>query len=347
MFSKNLKFYRLSKQMSKKELADKANVTSMAITNYEKGARKPGMEILQALAAALEIRVSDFLQVRNENITFEYDGVQKVSSLSNTRQEYIRESAEEYFSRFMTAVELLGGEVLPDAPACHVIQLSQDPEKNAAALRAHLGFAADGPIEDLTGMLENKGILVYEGDVDDERFSGMNGFVNGRPFIVLNSGMNAERNRSAVVNELARLMFKWPADTGENDTEKMSSAVEGAFLFPAADVRRELGIHRSAVTPDMVPIAMKYGISVMLLVKRAEISHIITASAAKNFYIKAAKAGWKTNEPSRIKKEKAALFVKLVYRAVNEDEISVQHGAELLKVPLDTVLSMQRFSEIF
>lgn len=40
------------------------------------------------------------------------------------------------------------------------------------------------------------------------------------------------------------------------------------------------------------------------------------------------------------------MFEKLVYRAVNEDEISVQHGAELLKVPLDTVLSMQRFSEI-
>ena len=53
MFSKNLKFYRLRKQMSKKELADRANVTSMAITNYEKGDRKPNMEILQALASAL------------------------------------------------------------------------------------------------------------------------------------------------------------------------------------------------------------------------------------------------------------------------------------------------------
>ena len=51
MFSKNLKFYRLRKQMSKKELADKVNVSSMAITNYEKGDRKPSMEILQALAA--------------------------------------------------------------------------------------------------------------------------------------------------------------------------------------------------------------------------------------------------------------------------------------------------------
>ncbi len=346
MFSKNLKFYRLSKQMSKKELADKANVTSMAITNYEKGDRKPSMEIIQALAAALEVRVSDFLQVRNENITFKHCEFRKDSSLSNTQQEYIRESAEEYFSRFMTVVELLGGEVLPDAPACHVIQLSQDPEINAAMLRARLGFAADGPIENLIDKLENHGILVYESDIDNDKFSGMNGFVNGRPFIIINTKMNAERNRSTIVHELAHLMFKWPANMGENEIEKMATAIGGAFLFPEADARRELGIHRSAVTRDMVPIAMEYGISVMLLVKRAEISHIITASAAKDFYIKASKAGWRKNEPSRIKKEKTTLFEQLIYRAVNEDEISVQRGAELLKVPFDTVLSMRCFSEV-
>lgn len=76
----------------------------------------------------------------------------------------------------------------------------------------------------------------------------------------------------------------------------------------------ELGVRRTAVTRDMVPIAAEYGISVMLLVKRAESSHIITASAAKDFYIKASKAGWRKNEPSRINREKTALFEQLVYR---------------------------------
>ncbi len=37
-----------------------------------------------------------------------------------------------------------------------------DDEANASALRDHLGFANDGPIEDLIGKFENKGILVYE-----------------------------------------------------------------------------------------------------------------------------------------------------------------------------------------
>lgn len=346
MFSKNLKFYRLRKQMSKKELADRANVTSMAITHYEKGDRKPNMEILQALASALEVRVSDFLAVRDENIVFVHGEFRKNSSLSNTQQEYIRECVEEYFNRFMTVVEVLGGDVLPDAPICHIIPLSEDPEKNAFALREHLGFAKDGPIEDLIGKLENKGILVYECNIDSDKFFGMNGFVNNRPFIVLNSQMTPERNRSTIVHELAHLMFVWPESMDDKEIEKMATAIGGAFLFPESDAKRELGIRRSAITKDMVLVAVEYGISMMLLVKRAELIHIITASVAKDFYIKASKAGWRTNEPSRIKKENPVLFEQLVYRAVNEKEISVQRGAELLKVPFNNVLAMLRFNEV-
>ncbi len=346
MFSKNLKFYRLRKQISKKELAQKANVTSMAITHYEKGDRRPSMETLQALASALDVRISDFLAVRNENIVFAHGEFRKNYSLSATQQEFVRESVEEYFSRFMTVVEILGGDVLPDAPSCHAIPLEQDAEKNATALRIHLGFAEDGPIEDLIGKLENKGILVYECNTGNNDFSGMNGFVNGRPYIVLNCKMNTERNRSTIVHELAHLMFIWPDDMDEKDVEKMATAIGGAFLFPKSDAIRELGVRRSAITRDMVLVAVEYGISMMLLVKRAEISGIITASVAKDFYIKASKAGWRTSEPSRIEKEKPVLFEQLVYRAVNEEEISIQRGAELLKASFNDILAMCRFNEV-
>ncbi|MBR2760267.1 MAG: hypothetical protein IKD66_03760 [Solobacterium sp.] len=40
------------------------------------------------------------------------------------------------------------------------------------------------------------------------------------------------------------------------------------------------------------------------------------------------------------------LFEQLVYRAVNEEDISVQRGAELLRVPYDKVLAMQGFDWI-
>ncbi|MBQ7444444.1 MAG: helix-turn-helix domain-containing protein [Clostridia bacterium] len=331
MFSKNLRFYRLRKNMTKAALAEAINVTPMAITHYEDGSRQPNMEILSALADVLGVRVADFLTVRDENITFRHAEFRKAASLKQMEREYIRESVEDYFSRFMTTVEILGGEVLPNAPECHVLRVAEDDEKNAAALRDHLGFASDGPIEGLIGKLEKKGILIYECPVENAKFSGMNGFVNERPYIVLNPEMNAERNRSTAVHELAHLMFAWPEGLKEKEIEARATAIGGAFLFPKSDAIRELGVRRSFVSKDMELVAEEYGISMMMLVTRAKLCGIISAAAAEYFYVNASRAGWRTSEPSRIKAEHTSLFEQLVYRAVNEEEVSVQRGAELLR----------------
>lgn len=339
MFSKNLKFYRLRKSMTKKELAEKVDISPMAVTHYEKGARRPDMELLKKMAEVLGIRVSDFLVVRNERLVFCHGEFRRNAKLSDTQQEYIRESVEEYFNRFLNIVEILGGEILPDAPACGTLMLTGDFERDALELRRHLGIADDGPIADMVEMLENKGILVYFSDIDNDNFSGINGFVNGRPYIVVNGAMTPERNRSTIVHELAHLMFAWPEDKSDKEAEELATAISGAFLFTKQDALRELGLRRKCVAKDMCYVAQKYGISMFLLVKRAKILGIISDSATKSFYIKASQEGWRKNEPVRIKEETPVLFEQLVYRAINEEEISIQKGAELLNASYDDVYS--------
>lgn len=337
MFSKNLTFYRLKNHMTKKDLAIKCHLTPMAISNYESGKRMPNMEQLKVLASALGITVSDFLAVRNNNIQFCHGEFRKKSNLTLKRQNYIRESVEEYFNRFFTAVELLGGDVLPNAPACHSLELNDDIEKNGLALRMHLGLAAEGPIGNLISILENKGILVYALDIEENGFSGMNGFVNNHPYIIINNRMTTERNRSTISHELAHLFFKWPQSMNEGDCEQLATAIAGSFLFPADDALRELGISRHGISNDMTMICKEYGISMFMLAKRARINNIITEQAEKQFYIQANNKGWRTNEPTRIAPEVPSLFNQLVFRAVCEEEISIQKGAELLKVPFNNV----------
>ncbi|HPT87346.1 MAG TPA: XRE family transcriptional regulator [Bacillota bacterium] len=345
MFSKNLRYYRLKKSMTKRELAEQLNITPMAISNYESGKRKPDMEILKQMANVLGVRVSDFLAVRNENLIFRHGEFRKNSNLSVTQQEYIRESVEEYFNRFMTIVEILGGDVLPDAPVTNVLELSDDCENNAQLLRKHLNLAVDGPIHNLIEMLENKGILIYTCDVENDKFSGMNGFINERPYIVINKNMSPERNRSTIVHELSHLMFRWPDNLEDNKIEEIATAISGAFLFPKNDAIRELGIRRTKISKDMLLVAEEYGISMFLLVKRAELLGIISSNLANKFYVLASSAGWRKNEPSRIENERPTLFEQLVYRAINEEEISIQKGAELLKIPYNEVVSHCCFSE--
>ena len=149
--------------------------------------------------------------------------------------------------------------------------------------------------------------------------------------------MSPERIRSTIAHEMAHFVFNWPDHMEEKETEIMATAISGAFLFPKADAQRELGIRRTKISRDMTLICREYGISMYLLAKRAALCGIISNSIEKDFYVKAGQAGWKKNEPVRSEAEIPFLFEMLVFRAVSENEISVQKGAELLKRSYDFV----------
>lgn len=331
MLNKNLKYYRLKKKMSKKELASLIGVTPMAVTHYENGERKPDMKTIKAMAKALGVKTVDFLTNRNENLAFVHGEFRKGSKLAAGQQEYIREDVEEYMGRFFSVVDILGGEVMPDAPEVHKIMLAGNPEEDAKKMRDYLGISASGPVGNLIQLLENRGILVYACDIENDAFSGMNGRVNERPYIIFNKHMSPERIRSTIAHEMAHFIFIWPDEMEEKEIEKMATSISGAFLFTEADAKRELGLRRTRISKDMELICREYGISMYLLVKRAALCGIITSSIEKDFYIKAGKIGWKKNEPIRSEPEVPLLFELLVFRAVSENEITVQKGAELLK----------------
>jgi len=335
MFAKNLTYYRLKRNMTKKDLAQACGVSAMAITNYEKGTRRPDMSVIQKMADVLQVNVSDFIASRCSGLTFHHGEFRKNSRLSVSRQEYIRAAVEEYFGRLFNVVDCLGMEALPDRPAgIHQLSCSGSCEEDAAALRQALHLPKDGPVTELISLLENAGFFVLEIDPEDHHFSGMNGTVNGYPYIVVNSSMNAMRKRSTIVHELAHIMF---TDLGE-DEETYATAVSGAFLIPQADLYRRLGLRRSRITRDFAAICRDYGISTYLLVKRASLNGIISHGLEQDFYIKANKAGWHSSEPSWIEQpETPSLFTQLVCRAVNEGELTIQKGAELLQLPYSAV----------
>ena len=332
MFEKNLKYYRLKKNMTKRALAEACDVTPMAITNYESGKRRPEMEIINKMAEALDVRVVDFLSSRNDNLKFRHGEFRKKTVLSKGEQEYVCESVEEYFNRFFTAVGFFGGNPLPEPPKHSRLIISKDFESDAAKLRNRLDLPNSGPVEDIVSLLENKGYLILFLDIDNDAFSGINGFVNGYPYIAVRNSMNVMRKRSTIVHELAHLLFDW--NDVDLDEEKYATAIAGAFLIPEVDLFRELGQRRSHMTKDMTLVCKEYGISTYLLAKRASQVGILTEGAEKDFYIKANKVHWRTEEPEwNIKNEETTLFKQLVLRAVNEENLGIQRAAELLKVP--------------
>ena len=67
--------------MSMKQLASLVGVSAMTISYYESGERKPGMDMIRALAKALGVRTTDFLNNRNTKLVFAHGEFRKSSKL--------------------------------------------------------------------------------------------------------------------------------------------------------------------------------------------------------------------------------------------------------------------------
>lgn len=344
MFGKNLEYYRLKAGMTKKALAEKCGLTTTTISNYELGKRSPeSIDIVKHLASALGIRMLDFMTTWNEELHIECAEYRKQKSCLKKSQDYVRSAVEEYLNRFYTIVEVLGEKVLPEVPTSRSLQLARDADTNALNMRRHLKLALIGSVGNIIERLENLGFIVFEIDFDEGiRFSGMNGSVNGRPYIVLNRNMPPAVKRSTLAHELAHMMFDWSSFAG--NAEKEATAIGGAFLFPKEDAIRELGLKRISLTKDLFSICREYGISYRLLVTRAKICGIISESVAKNFYIQANKYGWQYNDPMLIAEETPTLFEQLVFRAVNQNEISFSQASDLLKQSCESIIERCMFT---
>jgi len=334
MFGKNLKYYRLKKNMTKKELAEACDITPMSITHYESGSRRPSMEVIEKLAEALDVNISDFIASRNETLIFSHDNFRKTSALSKGKQEYIKEAVEEYFNRLFDAADCVGGNPLPERPDISKNKPSGDYEADANFMRKSLQLPEGGPIPNLIAALEARGYLVVEVDFDESSFSGRTGSVNGYPYIAINKNVNTDRKRSTIAHELEHIFFEELSE----ENEQYATAVGGAFLIPKEDLYKKLGLKRKKVTGDFLLICKEYGISTQLLVKRASQAGIISTSVERDFFFRLSRDGWRKKEPEHsIYPEESIQLRQLVLRAINEGNITIQKGAELLHTSYNDV----------
>lgn len=168
----------------------------------------------------------------------------------------------------------------------------------------------------------------------------MNGLVDGRPYIVLNKAHTTERKRATIAHELAHLMFKESSEFCEAENEKYAMKIAGAFLFPSGDVKRELGVKRTRLSG--VELTRKeYGISAALLYVRAFQCDVIAENTYRWGLMQA-----QLDKGNHIEKETPELFAQLVCRAIDEEEIGISKGAELLRMSYREVCELcSQFTE--
>ena len=324
-----IKQARKSSQLSLRDLAERAQISPMAISKYERDQDIPSSGVLLRLADALDVSIDFFFRQAAPEVQLQ--AYRKHASLGTKEQEAIQARIQEWLERYLDIEGFFEGSLMPVTLPRYSIQSADAVEDAAERLRAEWELGLD-PIENMIQLLENKGIKV--GLVEGfDHFDACTFLIGQTPVIVTKSNLPGDRQRFNLGHELGHLVL----DIAEGlDVEKFCHRFVGALLAPAAAVRFELGEHRTKLDiNELYLLKHKYGLSIQAWIFRAKDLGMISQPAFEQLFHRFRANYWHRQEPGNpYPPESPVRMEQLIYRAVVEDLISRSKAQELLGKPL-------------
>jgi len=328
-----LKMARARAGLSLRALAQRVEVSPMAISKYERGLMVPGSTMLIKMANALSVKPDYFF--RSSRITLSSPSYRRKKSLSAQSQKMIIGEVQDWLERYLEVESLFfeqpPGFQMPEGFPYKVFSLPQ-AEDAANELRRVWGLG-DGPIENLSEVLEEHNLKVglVEGG---EGFDGLTLWADHKsPVIAIGRGFPGDRQRLNLAHELGHILMDCDDSV---DPEKAAFRFAGALLVPAKAALWELVRHRRNINLiELHSLKHKYGISMAAWIYRAKDLNIITEHVAARHFKKFSQRGWRTHEPwHQLPTEKPGRMKRLVMQALAENQISRSRAGELLGEPL-------------
>jgi Zn-dependent peptidase ImmA (M78 family)/transcriptional regulator with XRE-family HTH domain len=207
-------------------------------------------------------------------------------------------------------------------------RLSLDDYETATACARALRVAwgcPNGPIRNLTKLLEGAGVLVIECD-----FAGVPmdatciQLAELPPIVFIDKNVPGDRWRFTLAHELAHLvMHDIPRPSMEDEADEFASE----FLVPSDEIAPDLSRASASKLQTYVPLKEYWGVSIAMLVMKARAIGKIDDNQKKWLYIQMNKLGIRKAEPAPIPKERVTLFPSMIQHFFTELEFSEEEFA--------------------
>jgi Zn-dependent peptidase ImmA (M78 family)/transcriptional regulator with XRE-family HTH domain len=167
-------------------------------------------------------------------------------------------------------------------------------EEIAHFIRATWG-QGPGPIDDLTKLLENAGIIIVPVDFETSRVDAISRWVPDLPpLIFINRDSPKDRLRFSLAHELGHLvMHTYPTADAETQADRFAAEL----LLPAREIRPHL---RGLTLAKLVVLKRYWLVSMAAILKRAQDTGAITENNARYLWAQMARAGYRTREPAEL-----------------------------------------------
>ncbi|MBM4321205.1 MAG: ImmA/IrrE family metallo-endopeptidase, partial [Deltaproteobacteria bacterium] len=240
----NLRRLRQAKDLTQESLADRSGLSRAAYRKIEGGRSEPRVSTLQAIAAALDVRLTDLVAPARTLTAIRFRSLKRLRSREQILVDVGRWLAD--FNELESLVGDLAGGASRRAGLPELVG-RPDPVEAAAKVREAFGLGPAEPIRDICGLLEAYGVKVGRMNLASHDFFGLSvAPADGGPAVVVNSWerISVERWIFTAAHEMGHLLLHLAdydvTQTAESEEhEKQANAFAAAFLMPDDAFRRE------------------------------------------------------------------------------------------------------------
>lgn len=338
---------RESRGWTQTDLADTIRTTQGTVSKYEIGAIPVPDFHRDAICSALNYE-RELLEQPDLLVGLGGDFLyRKRARLSAKVQRRVEAEAN---IRKIQVVRLLRGAAVAERfpfPAIPLNEVEGRPEVAAQELRKAFRIP-QGPVRNLTRVLENAGAIVFTVDFGTDYVDGTNIRLPGiPPLMFLNANVPGERHRFNLAHELGHLVMHFATAIGDPEVEANKFANE--FLMPKAEIRSDL---RNLDLTTALRLKSVWGVSMAAIIRRAFTLNIITDSIYRRLFTQLGAGGMRTREPQPLPFEQPETFDELLNIHRNKLGFSDEQMRKLLltdklgEIPVPKVPQM-RFVGLF
>lgn len=316
--------------MSTRSVAEKLKrhfpISHATVANYESGRSVPPMDILALLADLYERPLNWFLERGHSLSGIRYRNLKSRVRITDLHR------FEAEVQRWIDAYVAIESRLKQPLKAM-ITDFEPTPGTEAGELarqvRHRLDLDDSDPIPSVVEVLEKFGIRVLENPTE-VRIDGLAAKYDGEYIVVLNPIVSNDRGRLNAAHELAHVLLgDCDKEAESKDSESLAFDFGSHLLLPNCQLKRAFE-GRSMV--KLVQFKERYGISLAAMVYRAEKLGFIAKSAAKALWIEFARRGWKSNEPGRVRPDRATRFEQMIEEVLASSRMSLKEVADLCGV---------------
>lgn len=294
-FGDLIRLARNLRGLTQKDAADKLSVAQAVLSRMENSMIEPDSGFIKRAAVVFDVP-DDFFEIgdtvygppvsvhtmfRGKKSEVSARDVDMITAELNVRLMNIR--------KFLENVDYSPANELP------ILDVEQygSVERIANTVRTHWRVT-EGPIKNLTRMMERSGIIVGMSSFHGASVSGVTFSAPGRPPIVLiNRDHPADRLRFTLAHELGHLvMHRFPTPEMEDEANRFASA----FLLPPKEMKIVFS-GRKISLELLAALKKEWRVSMQSLLMSATLVGAVSPNQSRYLWQQISSRGWRTREP--------------------------------------------------